>query len=65
MRTIKFRAAYKRPWGEVGIFDLRSIDWNDGLVDSEIPLNLIELMQFTGLHAKNGKEIAILQSSAG
>ena len=40
------------------------IDWNNEVVDLfnphiEIPLDKIELMQSTGLHDKNGKEVFV------
>ena len=53
----KFRAWHKNEMAEV-----RVLDWNNEVVDLfnphiEIPLDEIELMQSTGLHDKNGKEI--------
>lgn len=55
----KFRAWLKN---ENKMMEVRVIDWNNEVVDLfnphiEIPLDKIELMQSTGLHDKNGKEI--------
>ena len=57
MREIKFRAIYKERWGERSMFNVKTINFNEELIDGEIPFHFVEIMQFTGLKDKNGKEI--------
>ncbi len=58
MRKIKFRAWH----GSGSMQFLGVINWNDNVVEplgggEEVSIDEIVLMQFTGLHDKNGKEI--------
>jgi uncharacterized phage protein (TIGR01671 family) len=55
MREIKFRAWHDK---EKIMFNVSSLDWNPaGLYADGFAVGTIELMQYTGLRDKNGKEI--------
>lgn len=61
MREIKFKAGYDN-----AVYDVTEIMWSDRTVyitrdggnhEELVSLDNVQLMQFTGLHDKNGKEI--------
>lgn len=58
-RVIKFRASYLPEYGEVGLFDVISLETVEGgwVINGEIPSSAVHLMQSTGLIDKNGKEM--------
>lgn len=58
MRTIKFRI-YNKAFGDskMKFFDLTTIDWMKETMSLAKPNDNWEIMQFTGLHDKNGIEI--------